>query len=350
MARKKKHPEHVNHERWLISYADFVTLLFAFFTSMYAISSVDAKKAGQMVFSTRAAFNMDFFPTANAVLGGTDRAPDPLDPRSIKIVPDDKKVNDANANPKQNRMRDLDGVARQIEVALSASQLKAAVKVRRVGGNLIISLGDAAFFESGRSGIKPSSLSAFHKIAATLVGVKQQLRIEGHTDDQPIGRGPFRSNMELSAARAATVFTYLSQEFTYPPELMSIAGFAGNKPAATNETAEGRALNRRVDIVLTAPEEAPLPSKQVDPAKADDLGKGIEKGLPQPAAPADKTQAAHAAPEAHGAHDAHAAPGAHEPTPPAAEPRINYEKPVSAPGFEHPTEHAAEHAAPAGHH
>jgi chemotaxis protein MotB len=293
VARKKKHPEHVNHERWLISYADFVTLLFAFFTSMYAISTVDAKKAGQMVFSTRAAFNMEFFPTNNATLGGTDRAPDPLDPRNIKIVQQDK-VNEANANPRSNRMRDLDGVARQIEVALSASQLKASVKVRRVGGNLIISLGDAAFFESGRATIRPASLGAFHKIAATLVGLKQSLRIEGHTDDQPVGRGPYRSNMELSAARAATVFTYLSQEFTYPPELMSIAGFAGNKPAATNETAEGRAMNRRVDIVVTSPEEAPLAPKKVDPVKAEELGEGIEKGLPQKSAPADTGHGVHA--------------------------------------------------------
>src|SRR5262249_47271058 len=71
MARKKKHPEHVNHERWLVSYADFITLLFAFFTTLYAISTVDAKKAGKLVFSMRSAFNLDFFPSSQPVLGGS---------------------------------------------------------------------------------------------------------------------------------------------------------------------------------------------------------------------------------------------------------------------------------------
>ncbi len=263
MARKKKHPEHVNHERWLISYADFITLLFAFFTSMYAISTVDAKKAGQLVFSTRAAFNIDFFPSDKPTLGGRGGT-DFSGAARTNVIGDDIETRGGKGPGKgpgkggggNTRGQRLEGMARKIDAVLATLASPGGVKVRREDDRLIVSLAEQLFFDGGRSTLRPKNLDTFHRIMTALADGNTDIRVEGHTDDEPLTRGPYRSNLELSVARAVSVVRYLNHEFAYPAELTSVAGYSDAHPLADNETSEGRARNRRVDIVVFA---EPLP-------------------------------------------------------------------------------------------
>lgn len=254
MGRKKKHEEHVNHERWLVSYADFITLLFAFFTSMYAISTVDAKKAGQMVFSTRAAFNLDFFPSDKPVLGmSSPEDPPPVDsvktPRE-KIIPETPKPKKKGRTIEIRSSRGIQSVARELNDFIAAKKLSQQIQVRVRGTGLIVSLGEAAFFDPGQADIKSTSLEVFDAISEKILQTGHPIRVEGHTDDSQVRGGKFDSNWELSAARAVRVVRYLSEEFAYPDSLMSIAGYAAYQPIADNNTKEGRAQNRRVDLVI----------------------------------------------------------------------------------------------------
>lgn len=266
MARKKKHPEHVNHERWLVSYADFITLLFAFFTSMYAISTVDAKKAGKMVFSTRAAFNLDFFPQEKPVLGGSQtQAAAPLDdqlPSKEKIVKDMPKPRLPGAAPSVPGGRALAVVARDLRRYVDANSLGDKINVRLEKQGLVVSLAEAAFFGPGEAKVKSSSLGTLETVAKLLVGTRQAIRVEGHTDGTPVAGSRARSNWELSAGRSLSVLTYFVEEFGYSANLLSLAGYSSYRPVASNDTPAGRAQNRRVDLVVVpAPDELlPLPA------------------------------------------------------------------------------------------
>jgi chemotaxis protein MotB len=269
MARKKKHPEHVNHERWLVSYADFITLLFAFFTTLYAISTVDAKKAGKMVYSMQQAFNVDFFPSKDAVLGGTPSTEGVGgkgaggSKTSLQVVSSlvpktasgggSGEGGDGDLGAHQ-RMRAL---ARQVVEVIQARGLagKVDVKIEPQRG-LVISLAEAAFFDSGAAELKAGAVGAMEAIAEILRRAPQQVRVEGHTDDRPIRTARFPSNWELSAARAVFIVEVLVQEYGLSPDQLSAAGYASFRPVDTNETSEGRARNRRVDIVLLHEEAA----------------------------------------------------------------------------------------------
>ncbi len=306
MARKKKHAEHVNHERWLISYADFITLLFAFFTSMYAISTVDAKKAGQLVFSTRAAFNLDFFPSDKPTLGGRGGT-DFSGAARTNVIGDDVETRSGKGRGKGpgkggagRRGQRLDGMQRKIDAVLAAVTSPGGVKVRREDDRLVISLAEQLFFEGGKSTLRPKNLDTFHRVMSALADAESDIRVEGHTDDEPLSRGPYRSNLELSVARAVSVVRYLNHEFAYPPELTSVAGFADAHPVADNDSAEGRAKNRRVDIVVfaepllhgsaanvqPAPIEPPAPADiVVTPAESASSGAGLPpREQPEPKA------------------------------------------------------------------
>ena len=279
MARKHKHPEHVNHERWLISYADFITLLFAFFTSMYAISTVDAKKAGQLVFSTRAAFNIDFFPSDKPTLGGRGGT-DFSGAARTNVIGDDLETGagrgkGAGKGGAARRGQRLDSMARKVETVLAAVKSPGGVKMRREEDRLIISLAEQIFFDGGKSTLRPKNLDTFHGLMSALADSGCDVRVEGHTDDEPLTRGPYRSNLELSVARAVSVVRYLNHEFAYPSELTSVAGYADAHPLDDNDTPEGRAKNRRVDIVVFAEpllrgsEANPQPAPVEAPAPAD---------------------------------------------------------------------------------
>jgi chemotaxis protein MotB len=254
MARRHKKEEHVNNERWLVSYADFITLLFAFFTSLYAISTVDARKAGKMVFSTRAAFNMDFFRQEKPVFG----YPTPNKPSLKDLVVPDRRVlmglpQSESPQGQEDKSRQLRRLAKNIERYVDLKGLRDKMKVRVMREQLIVSLAAAAFFGPGDAEIRPDSLPALNLIAEQLMTMTCALRVEGHTDDQPPHSGRYRSNWELSTARAVNVVQYLLEEFVYRASDLSAAGYASYRPVADNSTEAGRAANRRVDLVLENP-------------------------------------------------------------------------------------------------
>lgn len=276
MARKKKPEEHVNHERWLVSYADFITLLFAFFTSLYAISTVDSKKAGKMVFSTRAAFNMEFFTSQKPVLGQSSSEA----PQAVKVqVKDTRPMIDNLPKPKSTTSRgggpsaplkSMDTSARNVKILandlknfLKENNLKDKVSVRLSNNGLIVSITEAALFKAGDTELRQETLKTFDAIISKLVLTGHQINIEGHTDNQASTNKLFRSNWALSTARAVNVVNYLIEEYAYPPDMLSAAGYSEYRPIAPNDSAAGRALNRRIDIILK-PREKPHPLRIVN--------------------------------------------------------------------------------------
>jgi chemotaxis protein MotB len=241
MARKKKHEEHVNHERWLVSYADFITLLFAFFVTLYAISQVDAKKLGKLVDSMQSAFKTQVFEAGSQKLS--------LSEGTAKGVEQQKLV-----EPISPLVASADPSFRKIQAAVRERLVKENFvdKVRFIQEKrgLVISLTEAGFFDSGQAELKDSSLVVLDAIADSVLQLPNQIRIEGHTDTTPIHTARFPSNWELSTARATYVLSYLTNQFTFEPSRLSVAGYGEYRPVASNATAESRALNRRVDLVI----------------------------------------------------------------------------------------------------
>jgi len=233
---RKRAAAHENHERWLVSYADFITLLFAFFVVMFATTQSDRSKAKQVSDSVREALEHGEIKAVLSSMLGHGRhmaAPTALSPTATPVRP-----------------ADLSKYLGDLQQGLSSEVREGKVELKLGSRGLVISLREATFFASGDDGVAPASLPILGKIVAVVQGVPNPLRIEGHTDSVPIHNSRFRSNWELSAARSIAVLELLRERFGIPTERMAVAGYAENAPADTNETEEGRAHNRRVDLVL----------------------------------------------------------------------------------------------------
>lgn len=252
--RKKKHPEHVNHERWLISYADFITLLFAFFVVMFAVSQVDTNKVGRFTESFSKAVGVEMFPAGGKGLlpssGAVMAAPSEGDPQEGELA----EVRDA--------LRD---------VAKSNEALK-SLEMTKYDHELILRLPTHVIFPSGEDGVQTSANAALVAIADQVRNRAVDIRVEGHTDDRPISTSRFRSNWDLSACRATAILTVLAKEGRIQPQRLSAVGYGEFHSIASNDTAEGRAKNRRVELVLKlAPKLAdisPSPSTSSTTASA----------------------------------------------------------------------------------
>lgn len=246
MARKKKHPEHVNHERWLVSYADFITLLFAFFVVMFAVSQVDSKQVGRFTESFSKAVGIDLFPQpGRGIMPGASDSPPQEEPDA----------------PKNSALPEELG---KLKVALTASQAAAAgakgkdgkespltsVQIITRKNELVIRLSDTVLFGSGDDALQERAAEVVTKIAAELVDRPVEIRVEGHTDDRPIRTARYRSNWDLSTARATSVIARLAKEGIAPARL-SAAGYGEFHPLAPNTTEDGRRQNRRVDLVVS---------------------------------------------------------------------------------------------------
>ncbi len=247
MARKKKHEEHENHERWLVSYADFITLLFAFFVVMYSVSSVNEGKYRVLSESMLQAF------TNHKPLGQMSLVELPLEQtrpameKQIQQRPDDFQV--------------------YIQVANALASLDHAdsdVSVQNTARGISIKIKDEVAFDSGSVEIKRGALEILDLIAALVKDLPNLISIEGHTDSVPIRNARFPSNWELSAARAAALVRYFVNRHQLQPERFSATGFGGERPLESNATPEGRSANRRVEIVIlremSIPEANRLPS------------------------------------------------------------------------------------------
>jgi chemotaxis protein MotB len=244
MARKKKHEEHVNHERWLVSYADFITLLFAFFVTLYAISQVDAKKLGKLMESMQAAFDTKAFDPGSPKLSLSDGRSKGVQQQTL-VEPISPAV---TATPA------MQAIEARIRAKLPRQTAGGIVRFHQEKRGLVISLTEAGFFEPGQSELRDSSLAVLDAVAEALRTVPFQLRIEGHTDNVPIKTARFPSNWELSTARATYVLSYIASHYDLAAPRLSLAGYGQYHPVASNDTAEGRASNRRVDLVILSDE------------------------------------------------------------------------------------------------
>lgn len=239
MARRHN-SDHPSHERWLVSYADFITLLFAFFVMMYSHSQMDRVQAARISQAfrdamaegrishvlarllknqppkTRAQFEQDLPPPAPSADG------------AVELLPSLKQL-------KETLRKEIDN---------------GRVEVRMERRGLIISLKEATFFPPGGDAIQPAALPVIESIAVELKKHPNPIRLEGHTDSTPIHNSRFRSNWELSAARGIAMLELFATQFGIPRSRMAIAGFADTAPVESNDTETGRARNRRVDIVV----------------------------------------------------------------------------------------------------
>ena len=248
MVRKGKHAQQANHERWLVSYADFITLLFAFFVVMFASSQADRGRAQQVSESVRKAIHEGgFAPQAlAALLGG---APDRKGPgNAMWKGPGGVARTEAPRKPAEiaELLPSLKVLSEELKREIESGQIEVRMEAR----GLVVSFKQAALFPSGEDTVTPEALGSLEKVARAIARVPNPVRLEGHTDSVPIRTARFRSNWELSAARAIAVLELLAGSFEVERRRLSIGGYADSAPEADNETEAGRARNRRVDVVI----------------------------------------------------------------------------------------------------
>ena len=262
---RRKAAQHESHDRWLVSYADFITLLFAFFVVMFASTQADKSKAKQVSEAVKEALAHGQFSTAiSVVLGrGKHEAVKSMDEDSLRRPPPPPPP------PSAVHPADLVKSLATLQSGLDTELKSGKVQVKLEARGLVISLREAAFFASGDNVIALDSVPIIAKIAEVVQDVPNPLRLEGYTDSVPIHNSRFHSNWELSSARSIAMLELLRQKFQIPPERMSVAGYAENAPSDSNDTAEGRAHNRRVELVLLSAEAAkvePQPAQERSPA------------------------------------------------------------------------------------
>jgi chemotaxis protein MotB len=263
MARKKKHPEHVNHERWLISYADFITLLFAFFVVMFAVSQVDSKRVGRFSesFSEAVGVPSPFSAGQGLLAGVANQVPNIKEGDSDPPLPEELEKLKGSLG---DRAQKGDGLA--------------GLKVMRRRHELVLRLSDGVLFDSGNDKVRDSAVKMLRGLSEELKRRGVDVRVEGHTDNIPISTPRFRSNWELSTARATAVVQFFAGEGGMSPDRLSAAGYGEFRPVVSNSTPELRGQNRRVDLVIAMP------------AAPEDKAEKEEK-RPAPAAPEPKDDA-----------------------------------------------------------
>ncbi len=239
---KHKHEEHENHERWLVSYADFITLLFAFFVVMYSISSVNEGRYRTVSESIKAALN----PLSNH--SGENRIINVGEAKSVQ----------KGRNPSDAKLAVLRRVSQQIQT-ISDQPMKDLVAlvtvIQKINGDIVITIPDRLLFNSGEATIRTEALPFLKGLGGVIMELNRHARVEGHTDNVPIRTAQFPSNWELSSARSVMVVRVLSELYGVPADHLAAVGHADTRPVTKNLDPEQRAKNRRVEVVIL--EQAP---------------------------------------------------------------------------------------------
>jgi chemotaxis protein MotB len=254
MSRKhKKHEKEPNHERWLVSYADFVTLLFAVFVALYAMSQTDKNKMDALVASLRESFGY-------VKTGASSEKMNVVESTDLRTIPSIRQqvltpgIRNPGSTPAKGythaSLKDFREIKAAIDTNLQKYGAEKKVSVDITNRGLVVTLKEAGFFDSGEAEVKPESLPLLEMVAGSLANYSNPIRIEGNTDNVPIRTGRFRSNWELSTARATNIIHYLIENYHIPPQKISAVGYGEFRPVADNSTSAGRTKNRRVDIVL----------------------------------------------------------------------------------------------------
>jgi len=240
--KNRDYEDNENLERWLLTYADLITLLLAFFIVMYSISQVDSQK----------------FDKVTSALTSVFKGPK-LKPTSAKDLSSGLIVNKLLKN---GNLGILEEQIRKISVQLDLkTQLNTEIQTR----GLVIHISESAFFDPGKAELKPEARTILDLISVQLLKIPNHIRVEGHTDNIPINTDRYPSNWELSASRAAVCLRYLIDKLKFPPERISAVGYAEYRSIAPNDTPENRAKNRRVDIIVLDRDESLLePENLID--------------------------------------------------------------------------------------
>ncbi|HLI25959.1 MAG TPA: flagellar motor protein MotB [Chloroflexota bacterium] len=255
-ARRRGHHEegHANHERWLITYSDLITLLMVFFVVMYSMSRADTTKFARLAASLQRAFNVEVLkgnvPTSLHGQDGTLQATSALQ----------EALASAGTTPLDTGLISTADELRAVLTRLPPPPRGGNVQVGTTRDGVVISLSGNVLFDSGKAELRPEGQVLLDVLAQHLRLIPNDLRIEGHTDNIPIHSTLYPSNWELSSARATTVARYLAQHGIAPQRLIA-AGYGEYRPAAPNDTREGRARNRRVDIVILSSAQATFPNR-----------------------------------------------------------------------------------------
>lgn len=270
MARRRRHDEeHENHERWLVSYADFITLLFAFFVVMYAVSSVNEGKYRVLSDSIVSAFRN--------VPGATSGAQVPVAPPSSAlvlpmIVPNrpaiiNKAKVDENKRQTKEKMRNM---AQEINEALGPLVQNGQVRVTEGAQGITIEINASVLFQPGEARLGNEAVNALAAVARILAPTDFPITVEGHTDNTPIATPQFASNWELSGVRASSVVRLMIDNGVVASRLTA-TGYADQRPVADNALPDGRARNRRVAITIESktPDVAESVSTIVKGEKSD---------------------------------------------------------------------------------
>jgi len=249
LRRQRRFEARENHDRWLVSYADFITLMFAFFVVMFASSQADKVKARQVSDSViRALEDGPAARVEQAMAGmfGVKLA----DPAARKPAGGGKSG--LPISPARNPLKgsELLPTLAYLNTVLQHEVQSGEMWIHLEARGLVVSLQQATFFPSGEDRLDPATYFSLEKVATAIRQLPNPVRLEGHTDSLPIHTARFRSNWELSAARAIAVLDLLNHRFQVPCERMAIAGYADTVPVAANDTDAGRARNRRVDVVI----------------------------------------------------------------------------------------------------
>jgi chemotaxis protein MotB len=229
--RKKHNEEHENAERWLLTYADLITLLLAFFIMMYTFSKQDAQKYQEVSMHLKAIF-----------AGGTGIAQKGSVSGTAQLDTISNKSASSNEIKKQ--------IEQEIDSMAKANGLKDNYTVFSDERGIVIRIMDKAFFDEGKADLKDSAKRALDKIVPVIKQTNNHIRIEGHTDNVPIKTNEFRSNWELSVRRSTEVVRYFIEKGGVPPQRISATGYAEYRPLMNNDTAANRALNRRIEIIV----------------------------------------------------------------------------------------------------
>lgn len=244
--RRRKEEEHENHERWLVSYADFITLLFAFFVVMYAISSINEGKYRVLSDALTSAFQNVPGSTSGAQIAVNPNAPMPLAIPLHKPQPGLKT--DEASRQKRDQIRTI---AKDIKVALEPLVQDGRVRVTESARGITVEINASVLFAPGDATLDPVAISALREVARILAMAAFPITVEGHTDNIPINTLQFPSNWELSGMRASTVVR-LFVENGVDPRRLTATGYADQRPVADNASADGRQRNRRVAITIEA--------------------------------------------------------------------------------------------------
>jgi chemotaxis protein MotB len=245
LRRKKREEEHENLERWLITYADLITLLLAFFIMMYVFSKQDAQKYDEVVGHLKTIFT-----------GGPGRSGQGKDAAPLLF---ELPVKIAENTGEEVRKK----LEAEIQSLTNNESIKKNISIFSNERGVVIRILEKALFDEGRADLKERAKDALGKIVPVVKNIDNQIRIEGHTDNVPINNHEFRSNWELSVRRATEVVSYFIEKYDFPPGRVSAVGYAEYRPVVVNDTSENRALNRRIEIIIIKSDKEMVNSKPI---------------------------------------------------------------------------------------